>query len=88
VIHRTSGTNRNRIIQNILAIGERRNFMDPRFVQWQNFRPTKRNGQPWNETAPNGQRELVRPVQQPSQSKSNQQQTQRRGGCCGRRATE
>jgi hypothetical protein len=71
----------------ILASLERRYVMDPRFIQWQNFRPVKRPVQPWNEANPtSGQNELVRPVQQPS--KSNQQQTQRRGGCCGRRTAE
>jgi len=60
--------------------------MDPRYIQWQSFRPTKRQGQPWNEdSSKNG---FVRPIQQPSQDKSNRQQTQRRGGCCGKRATD
>ena len=58
--------------------------MDPRYIQWQTFRPTKRQGQPWNEA----KNEFVRPIQQPFQDKSNRQQTQRRGGCCGKRATD
>ncbi|WP_028778791.1 hypothetical protein [Shimazuella kribbensis] len=63
--------------------------MDQRFVQWQNFRPVRRTGQPWNESNPDsGQHRLVRPVQQPSQGRQNQQQPQRRGGCCGKRAAE
>ncbi|MCH5586690.1 hypothetical protein MK805_17290 [Shimazuella sp. AN120528] len=62
--------------------------MDPRFIQWQNFRPSRRSGQPWNEEASNSdQNKLVRPIQQPSQGRSNQQ-PQRRGGCCGKRATD
>lgn len=63
--------------------------MDPRYEQWQTFRPVKRQGQPWNEDSSNSnQNGFVRPVRQPSQGRSNRQQTQRRGGCCGKRSSE
>lgn len=59
--------------------------MDQRYTQWQTYRPVRRVGQPWNEEASkNG---YVRPLPQTNPNKPNQQQP-RRGGCCGKRATD
>lgn len=61
--------------------------MDPRYEQWKNFRPTPRQGQPWNEAKPNpNQNQLVRPVGQPGGNYKQQQPV--RKGCCGGRRTE
>jgi hypothetical protein len=60
--------------------------MDPRHIQWQTFRPSKRYVQP--STPSENQTGLVRPVQQPSQWNSKQQQPRRKGCCGGGRTTE
>lgn len=60
--------------------------MDPRFVQWQNYRPSvQKPGRPWNEGNNNqNTTQLIRPVGQ----NAKPQQTERRSCCGGRRAAE